>query len=73
MEQIKIDQAVKFYEKHLKKCREYQDKNRELINERAKQFYKDLKQDKDKYALYLEKKRQRYNEKKSNPVVITDK
>lgn len=63
MDEQKIQQALKFYENHLKKCRDYQDKNREKINERARQYFQDIKNDPERYKKYLENKKLKYKSK----------
>ena len=66
MEQSK---AEKFYLKHLETMRNYNKNHAEVIRARAREHFKKIKEDPDKYKLYLEKKRKRYKELNPKPVL----
>lgn len=62
---ININAAVNFYKNHLNQMREYNKANAEVINKRSRDFFQKIKADPEKYAKYLEKKKEYYIRKKS--------
>jgi len=61
--------AEKFYLKHLERMRNYNKAHADEIRARARDHFKKIKEDPNKYNLYLEKKRQRYKELNPKPVL----
>lgn len=59
------NKAIEFYEKHKQRVRKYNDNNRDKINSAMKLRYEILKQNQEKYKIYLEKKKQYYQNKKT--------
>lgn len=58
------DTAVKYYEQAKKAKRNYYDKNVEKLREYGRNYWKRIKEDPEKYKLYLEKKKNQYLQKK---------
>jgi len=55
--------AEKYYEKHLENVRKYQRAHKDEMRAKCKNYQKRLKEERpEDYALYLEKKRQYYND-----------
>ena len=51
--------AIEQYNKHLERLRKYNTKNKDKLNQLSKQYYYDkIKNDPEKYKLYLEKKKE---------------
>lgn len=61
---METEKAKSYYEKHLEYMRNYNKNHRDITNERAKKYYQKLKEDPDKYKLYLEKRRNKYKIKR---------
>lgn len=57
---IELSPAEKYYQNHLNRMREYNKKNRDLVNERNRQYSKKIQQDPEKREKYLQKKRDAY-------------
>lgn len=72
MEKSNEQIALDYYNSHLKSMKKYYEKNRDTINNRSKNYFQNLKNDPEKYKLYLEKKKQKWREThpKENPPVI---
>lgn len=64
LRETELTTSEKYYQNHLNRMREYNKKNKELINERNRQHYAKMIEDKEKHDKYLEKRRQVYKEKK---------
>lgn len=66
------DKAKMMYEKHLERMRNYSKNNREKTRETSKKQYQKIKEDPEKYKLYLERRKKEYHarkEKKAIPLV----
>ena len=61
--------AEKFYLKHLERMKNYNKEHADVIRARAREQFKKIKENPDKYKEYLEKKRQRYKELNPKPVL----
>ena len=61
--------AEQFYQRHLERLRNYNKEHAEVIRARAREQFKKIKNDPDKYKEYLEKKRKRYREQNPKPVL----
>jgi hypothetical protein len=61
--------AEKFYLKHLERMKNYNKEHADVIRARAREQFKKIKEDPEKYKLYLEKKRKRYKELNPKPVL----
>jgi hypothetical protein len=64
-EQRELTSAEKHYLRHKEAVKKYTSKNRDVINERNRQHYKNTMEDPDKKEKYLQKKRDAYAKKKS--------
>ena len=64
MEEQQLTPSEKYYQNHLNRMREYNRKNKELVNERNRQRYKNMVENDEKHQKYLEKKREVYKRKK---------
>jgi vacuolar-type H+-ATPase subunit H len=62
MEVQQPTKAEQFYKRHLERLRKYNQEHADVIRARAREHFKKIKEDPDKYKLYLEKKRLRYKE-----------
>ena len=56
----KLSAAERLYERHLINVKRYQHKNSEKMKLKAKTYMVNLKKDKEKYELFLEKRRNYY-------------
>ena len=69
----KLSAAERLYERHLINVKKYQHKNPEKMKLKAKTYMVNLKKDKEKYELFLEKRRNYYIDivkpKKENKLV----
>ena len=69
----KLSAAERLYERHLINVKKYQHKNPEKMKMKAKTYMVNLKKDKQKYELFLEKRRNYYinvvKPKKENKLV----
>tara|TARA_R110000803_G_scaffold86131_1_gene152501 strand:- start:1212 stop:1547 length:336 start_codon:yes stop_codon:yes gene_type:complete len=69
----KLSAAERLYERHLINVKRYQHKNPEKMKLKAKTYMVNLKKDKEKYELFLEKRRNYYIDvvkpKKENKLV----
>ena len=69
----KLSAAEKLYKRHLINVKKYQHKNPEKMKLKAKTYMVNLKKDKEKYELFLEKRRNYYIDvvkpKKENKLV----
>lgn len=61
--------AEKFYLKHLETMRNYNKNHADIIRARAREQFKRIKEDPEKYKEYLEKKKKRYREQNPKPVL----
>ena len=61
--------AELFYERHLERVRNYNKANADKLRERARDYFKQIKEDPNKYKIYLEQKRNRYKEQNPKPVL----
>ena len=55
-----VTAAERLYERHLINVKKYQHKNPEKMKLKAKRYMEELKKDKEKYDLFLEKRRDYY-------------
>jgi len=60
-EMCKLSAAEKMYSRHLTNVKKYKKKNPEKMKLKAKIYRESLKKDKKKYDLFLEKRRNYYN------------
>ena len=58
----KLSAAERMYSKHLRNVKKYQRNNPEKIKVKSKRYMVKLKEDKERYAAYLEKRRTYYND-----------
>lgn len=72
MNEEEQSKAVEYYNKHLARCRAYNEKNKDKINQRSKDYFKQLKADPEKYKTYLENKRKKYKEQ-NPPFILPEK
>ena len=56
--------SKRYYQNHLNRMREYNNKNKEVINERNRQHYAKMTEDPEKHAKHLERKRELYRLRK---------
>jgi hypothetical protein len=63
-EQQQLTASEKYYQNHLNRMREYNRQNKELVNERNRQRYKNMVENDEKHQKYLEKRREVYKRKK---------
>jgi len=63
-EQRELTPAEKHYLRQKEACKKYNEKNRDAVNERNRNYYKRVTEDPEKHQLYLEKKRQAYQRRK---------
>ena len=54
-----------YYARHLERLRRYNEANAEKLREKAREQFRRLKADPEKYTAYLEKKKMRYNARKN--------
>jgi len=59
-----IETAIKRYARHQELSKIYSQKNKDKLNERSKNYFKELKKDPERYELYKQKKRTEYHSKK---------
>ena len=55
-----VTAAERLYERHLINVKKYQHKNPEKMKLKAKRYMEELKKDKEKYGIFLEKRRDYY-------------
>lgn len=73
------DKAKLMYERHLERMRNYSKNHREQTRETSKKQYQKIKEDPEKYKLYLEKRRKEYHARKAKkaqqviPIVVDEK
>ena len=60
---MESEKAKVYYEKHLKYMRNYNKNHKNVINDRAKKYYQKIKEDPEKYKLYLERRKNNYKRK----------
>jgi len=56
--------SERYYQNHLNRMREYNKKNKEIVNERNRQHYAKMTENPEKHAKYLERKRELYRLRK---------
>jgi len=64
VEQRELSASERYYQNHLNRMREYNKKNRELVNQRNRDRFKKMTEDPKKHDEYLEKRRQEYQRRK---------
>lgn len=64
MEQMDEKKAIEQYKKHLARLKTYYQTNKEKLNQSARDNFKKIKNDPEKYRQYKEKKREQYLKKK---------
>lgn len=70
MDNITYDDKAKImYEKHLERMRNYSKNNREKTRDTAKKVYQKIKEDPEKYKLYLERRRNEYHARKQKKLL----
>jgi vacuolar-type H+-ATPase subunit H len=62
MEVQQVNKAEQFYQRHLERLRKYNQDHADVIRARAREQFKKIKENPDKYKEYLDKKRKRYRE-----------
>lgn len=62
-----IQRALRLYENQKEIQLRYREKNREKINNTAKSYYWKMKQDPEKYKMYLERCNKKYEKIKQDP------
>lgn len=63
-QQQELSASERYYQNHLNRMREYNKKNRELVNQRNRDRFKKMIENPEKHEEYLEKKRQEYQRRK---------
>lgn len=63
-QQQELSVSERYYQNHLNRMREYNKKNRELVNQRNRDRFKKMTENPEKHEEYLEKKRQEYQRRK---------
>ncbi len=66
--EIQKSKAEIYYEKQLARIRKYNNDHRAELNARAKEYFKKIKEDPDKYKVYKENKKKKYAEQ--NPKTV---
>lgn len=66
------DKAKLMYEKHLERMRNYSKNHKEKARETAKKQYQKIKEDPEKYKLYLERRKKEYHARKQKKVQKTE-
>ncbi len=56
--------SERYYQNHLNRMREYNKKNKEIVNERNRQHYAKMTENPEKHTKYLERKRELYRLRK---------
>ena len=69
MEVQQVNKAEEFYKRHLERLRKYNQDHADIIRARAREQFKKIKNDPEKYKEYLDKKRKRYRELNPKPVL----
>jgi len=69
MEVQQVNKAEQFYKRHLERLRKYNQDHADVIRARAREQFKKIKGDPEKYKEYLDKKRKRYRELNPKPVL----
>jgi len=69
MEVQQVNRAEEFYKRHLERLRKYNQDHADVIRARAREQFKKIKNDPEKYKEYLDKKRKRYRELNPKPVL----
>jgi hypothetical protein len=59
-----LSASERYYQNHLNRMREYNRKNKELVNQRNRDRFRKITEDPDKHEKYLEKKREEYQRRK---------
>lgn len=67
LRETELTASERYYQNHLNRMREYSKKNKELINERNRQHYARMIEDKEKHDKYLEKRREAYKNRVVDP------
>jgi DNA-binding transcriptional MocR family regulator len=58
-----------YYERHLARMRKYNQENKDKMRDRAREYFKQIKADPERYKLYLEQKREKYKEQNPKPIL----
>ena len=69
MEVQQVNRAEEFYKRHIERLRKYNQDHADIIRARAREQFKKIKNDPEKYKEYLDKKRKRYRELNPKPVL----
>lgn len=56
--------ALIFYATHLNRLRRYNKNHKEEINEKAKQSYRNIKENPERYEIYKERRKELYRQRK---------
>ena len=64
---VHVEKALLCYNKQLARIRKYNEAHRDELNAKAKEYFKKIKEDPEKYKLYKEQKRKRYKELNPKP------
>lgn len=62
------DKAKVMYERHLERMRNYSKNHREKTRETSKKQYQQIKEDPEKYKLYLERRKKEYHARKAKKI-----
>jgi hypothetical protein len=62
-----VKKAVHYYEKQRQAQLRYRQKNKEKLNELGKSYYRKIKEDPEKYEIYLKTCNKKYEKIKSDP------
>lgn len=66
---VDVEKALLCYNKQLARIRKYNEAHREELNAKAREYFKKIKEDPEKYKLYKEQKRKKYKEQNPKPVL----
>lgn len=70
MDNMTYDEKAKMmYERHLERMRNYSKNNREKTRETSKKQFQKIRQDPEKYKLYLEKRKKEYYARKAKKAI----
>jgi uncharacterized protein YeaO (DUF488 family) len=64
-----VAKLVERHQKQLERVRKYNKEHRDELNAKSKEYFKKLKEDPEKYKVYLEAKRAKYKEQNPKQVL----
>lgn len=64
-----IAKLIERHKKQLERVRKYNQDHKDELNAKSREYFKKIKEDPEKYKLYLENKRKKYKEQNPKPVL----